>query len=164
MSPPLLAVKGLTKRYGSLLVTDDVYLDIATGEAHALIGPNGAGKTTLIHQLAGTLGSNSGSIALEGEDITHLPMDARVRKGLARSFQITSILPGYTVLENVALAVQARSGSSLDGLWRIDVEAPTAGKYRYKFLVDGKNWVEDPANLYKQPNIYGGFDSILFIT
>lgn len=112
MTAPLLTVKGLTKRYGSLLVTDDVYLEIMPGEAHALIGPNGAGKTTLIHQLAGTLRPDSGSIALGGEEFTALPMDARVRKGLARSFQITSILPGYTVLENVALAVQARSGSS----------------------------------------------------
>ena len=123
MTAPLLAVKGLTKRYGSLLVTDDVHLEIAAGEAHALIGPNGAGKTTFIHQLAGTLQSNSGSILLEGEDITHLPMDVRVRKGLARSFQITSILPGYTVLENVALAVQARAGSSFRFFRAVATEA-----------------------------------------
>ncbi len=112
MSPPLLAVDGLYKRFGSLIVSDNVTLDVRSGEAHALIGPNGAGKTTLIHQLAGSLGSDAGRILLEGEDITHLPVDKRVRKGLARSFQITSILPGFTVLENVALAVQARSGSS----------------------------------------------------
>jgi branched-chain amino acid transport system ATP-binding protein len=124
MTAPLLAVKGLTKRYGSLLVTDDVYLEIVPGEAHALIGPNGAGKTTLIHQLAGTLPPNSGSISLAGEEVTHLPMDARVRKGLARSFQITSILPGYTVLENVALAVQARAGSSFRFFGAVAKEAP----------------------------------------
>lgn len=124
MTAPLLAVKGLTKRYGSLLVTDDVYLEIMPGEAHALIGPNGAGKTTLIHQLAGTLQPDSGSITLGGGEITALPMDARVRKGLARSFQITSILPGYTVLENVALAVQARSGSSFRFFRPVATEKP----------------------------------------
>ena len=117
MSPPLLAVKGLTKRYGSLLVTDDVYLDIATGEAHALIGPNGAGKTTLIHQLSGLVRSNGGRILLDGQDITPLDLPSRVKRGIARSFQITSVLPGFTVLDNVATAVQARSGSSFR-FWR----------------------------------------------
>ena len=109
---PLLSVRALRKSYGALRVTDDVSLDVAAGELHAVIGPNGAGKTTLIHQLSGSLRSDSGTVHLAGEDITALPMVARVRRGLARSFQITSILDGFSVLENVALAVQARSGSS----------------------------------------------------
>ncbi|KTS30589.1 branched-chain amino acid ABC transporter substrate-binding protein [Methylobacterium indicum] len=109
---PLLAVRNLRKSYGALKVTDDVSLDVAPGELHAIIGPNGAGKTTLIHQLSGSLPSDAGSVHLAGEDVTALPMVARVRRGLARSFQITSILDGFSVLENVALAVQARSGSS----------------------------------------------------
>ena len=112
MRDALLAIEGLSKRYGALAVSDDVTLDIARGETHALIGPNGAGKTTLIHQLSGLLPSDRGRVLLDGEDISQIDMARRVKKGLARSFQITSILAGYTVLENVALAVQARSGSS----------------------------------------------------
>ncbi|MFH6781969.1 MULTISPECIES: ABC transporter ATP-binding protein [Methylobacterium] len=112
MTTPLLSVRNLRKSYGALRVTDDVSLDVASGELHAVIGPNGAGKTTLIHQLSGSLASDSGTVHLAGEDVTALPMVARVRRGLARSFQITSILDGFSVLENVALAVQAGSGSS----------------------------------------------------
>ena len=112
MADVLLAIQGVAKSFGSLVVSDDITLDVRRGELHALIGPNGAGKTTLIHQLAGTLASDRGRVILDGEDVTHLDIAGRVRKGLARSFQITSILPGYTVLENVALAAQARAGSS----------------------------------------------------
>ncbi|WP_342358551.1 ABC transporter ATP-binding protein [Terrarubrum flagellatum] len=112
MAEPLLRVDNLCKRYGALTVSDGVSLDVAPGELHALIGPNGAGKTTLIHQLSGWLRSDSGRVSLAGEDVTRLPMSERVKRGLARSFQITSILPGFSVLENVALAVQAREGSS----------------------------------------------------
>ena len=96
---PLLNVKGLTKAYGALTVTDQVDLQVLAGECHAIIGPNGAGKTTLVHQLAGSLTSDAGSIFFDDIDVT-------------RSFQITTLLPGFSVLENVALAVQARSGSS----------------------------------------------------
>ena len=78
------------------------------GELHAIIGPNGAGKTTLIHQISGTLRSDSGTILFAGKDVTAPAMPQRVGRGLARSFQITSILPGFSALENVALAVQAR--------------------------------------------------------
>ncbi|MGI6247672.1 MAG: ABC transporter ATP-binding protein [Pseudochelatococcus sp.] len=109
---PLLSVRNLSKRYGALIVTDDVSLDIPEKELHVVIGPNGAGKTTLIHQLSGRLPSNGGRVVFAGEDITHLSMQQRVRRGLARSFQITTLLDGFTVLENVAMAVQARSGSS----------------------------------------------------
>lgn len=112
MAEPLLELRHLRKSYGALVVTDDVSLSVQPGELHAIIGPNGAGKTTLIHQISGTLASNSGSILFGGEDVTHLSMPQRVGRGLARSFQITSILPGFSALENVALAVQARSGSS----------------------------------------------------
>jgi branched-chain amino acid transport system ATP-binding protein len=112
MAEPLLELRNLRKNYGALVVTDDVSLSVLPGELHAIIGPNGAGKTTLIHQISGMLPSNSGQILFAGEDITHLSMPQRVDRGLARSFQITSILPGFSALENVALAVQARSGSS----------------------------------------------------
>ena len=107
-----LTVRNLNKSFGALKVTDDVSLDVAPGELHAIIGPNGAGKTTLISQLSGQLASDSGTVGLGGRDITRMPMPGRVRLGLARSFQITSVLPGFTALENVALAVQARKGSS----------------------------------------------------
>jgi branched-chain amino acid transport system ATP-binding protein len=112
MADPLLSVAGLRKAYGALAVTDGVTLAIAQGELHAIIGPNGAGKTSLIHQLSGMLEPDAGRITFAGHDVTRLPMAKRVRLGLARSFQITSILAGFTVLENVALAIQARSGSS----------------------------------------------------
>jgi branched-chain amino acid transport system ATP-binding protein len=107
-----LTVRNLSKNFGALKVTDDVSLDVAPGEIHAIIGPNGAGKTTLIAQLSGQLKADSGTVALDGKDISGLSMPERVKRGLARSFQITSILPGFTALENVAVAVQARSGSS----------------------------------------------------
>jgi branched-chain amino acid transport system ATP-binding protein len=109
----LLALHGLRKSFGGLLVTDDVTLDVRQGEIHALIGPNGAGKTTLIHQVSGTLAPDAGRIRFLGEDITTLSMPARARRGLARSFQITSVVPSFSALENAALAVQARRGSSL---------------------------------------------------
>jgi branched-chain amino acid transport system ATP-binding protein len=112
MAEPLLELRNLRKNYGALVVTDDVSLAVQPGELHAIIGPNGAGKTTLIHQISGMLPSNSGQILFAGEDVTNLSMPQRVHRGLARSFQITSILPGFSTLENVALAVQARSGSS----------------------------------------------------
>lgn len=112
MVEPVLELRRLRKTYGALVVTDDVSLTVRPGELHAVIGPNGAGKTTLIHQISGLLGAASGQILFDGEDITRLPMHRRVQRGLARSFQITSILPGFSALENVALAVQARSGSS----------------------------------------------------
>jgi branched-chain amino acid transport system ATP-binding protein len=113
MADALLSLDRLTKSFGALRVTDAVTLDIARGELHALIGPNGAGKTSLIHQLSGSLAADSGRIVFDGEEVTALPMHARARRGLARTFQITSILPRFTALENVALAAQSRSGSSL---------------------------------------------------
>ncbi|MEN3793713.1 ABC transporter ATP-binding protein [Fulvimarina sp. MAC3] len=120
---PLLRIESLRKSFGALCVTDDVSMSVPKGELHAVIGPNGAGKTTLIHQLSGQLKSDSGRIFLDGADITTRSMADRVRLGLARSFQITSILEGFSVLENVALAVQARSGSSFRFFARAASEA-----------------------------------------
>jgi branched-chain amino acid transport system ATP-binding protein len=108
----VLLIENLRKRFGGLVVTDGVTLEIRPGELHAVIGPNGAGKTTLIHQVSGTLTPDDGRILLNGTDIMPLPPDERAKLGLARSFQITSVLPRFSALENVALAVQARSGSS----------------------------------------------------
>jgi branched-chain amino acid transport system ATP-binding protein len=112
MSTPVLRLDRLSKSFGALRATDGVDLDILPGETHAIIGPNGAGKTTLIHQISGVLASDSGRILFDGRDITHMAMPARAHLGLARSFQITHVLPRFSALENVALAVQARSGSS----------------------------------------------------
>jgi branched-chain amino acid transport system ATP-binding protein len=112
VAEPVLRLEGLRKSFGGLTVTDDVTLDVMPGELHAVIGPNGAGKTTLINQISGLLNPSAGRILFAGRDITELSVNARARLGLARSFQITSILPGFSVRENVALAVQARAGSS----------------------------------------------------
>jgi branched-chain amino acid transport system ATP-binding protein len=112
MSAPILAVCGLVKRFGGLLATDAVSLDVRPGEIHALIGPNGAGKTTLIAQLVGELRHDAGAIELEGKEIGTLPTARRIGLGLARTFQITSLLPEYTVLDNVAIAVQIGQGHS----------------------------------------------------
>jgi branched-chain amino acid transport system ATP-binding protein len=112
MSTAPLQLKNLRKNYGALAVTDDVSLNIEAGELHAIIGPNGAGKTTLIHQISGLAQSDSGRIIFHGQDVTALPMAERARLGLVRSFQITSILPRFSALENVAIAAQAQHGSS----------------------------------------------------
>ena len=112
MTEPLLSVQDLSKSYGALKVTQDVSLDVHEGQLHAIIGPNGAGKTTLISQLSGQLRPDSGRVVYAGQDITRLDMAGRVRLGLARSFQLTTLLPSFSVLDNVALAVQARNGSS----------------------------------------------------
>jgi branched-chain amino acid transport system ATP-binding protein len=112
MTEPLLQIEGLTKRFGGVVASDDVTLSIPQGELHAIIGPNGAGKTTLIGQLTGELSSQSGRIRFGGEDITELPTWQRSLRGLARSFQITSLFLDFTALDNVALAVQAHAGHS----------------------------------------------------
>ena len=104
MNQALLRTAAITKRYGALLVTDQVSLDIRPGELHAIIGPNGAGKTTLINQLSGELASDSGQIQFDGRDVTALGIHARARIGLVRSYQITSVFDEFTVRENAALA------------------------------------------------------------
>ncbi|MBI1245518.1 MAG: ATP-binding cassette domain-containing protein [Alphaproteobacteria bacterium] len=112
MKAPLLRIDGLVKRFGGLTATDCLSLDVAEGEVHALIGPNGAGKTTVINQLTGELHPDGGRILLDGTDIVGLPVHARVRMGLARTFQIVQLMGSYTALEHVALAVQANAGHS----------------------------------------------------
>jgi branched-chain amino acid transport system ATP-binding protein len=113
----MLQVENLAKRFEGIVATDDLTLTVAAGELHALIGPNGAGKTTLIAQLSGQLRADSGRIHFDGKDITTLPMDRRSRLGLARTFQITSLFLDLSVLDNVALAVQAHAGHSFR-FWR----------------------------------------------
>jgi branched-chain amino acid transport system ATP-binding protein len=100
----LLQTEAITKRYGALLVTDQVSLDVREGELHAIIGPNGAGKTTLINQLSGELQSDSGRVRFGGEDMSGLGINERARRGLVRSYQITSVFDEFTVRENAALA------------------------------------------------------------
>ncbi len=117
MSEHLLEIEGLYKAFGALVATDNVTLNIRSGETHALIGPNGAGKTTLVGQLTGELAPDAGRIRFAGRDITALPTADRARLGLARSFQITSIFPTFTSEENVALAVQATEPHSFR-FWR----------------------------------------------
>lgn len=117
MSASLLEATDLTKRFGGLVATDRVSIEVRMGEVHALIGPNGAGKTTLLAQLAGELAPDGGTIRFEGQDITVLPPHARTMRGLARSFQTTSVLRAFSALDNVALAVQARAGHSFR-FWR----------------------------------------------
>jgi branched-chain amino acid transport system ATP-binding protein len=112
VAEPLLRVQNLVRRFGGITATDDLSLDIAKGELHAIIRPNGAGKTTLITQLTGQLQPNSGTIHFGGQDITRLPAYRRSALGLARSFQITSLLKDFTAADNVALAAQAHDGHS----------------------------------------------------
>jgi branched-chain amino acid transport system ATP-binding protein len=114
---PLLRVENLVRRFGGIVATDNLSLDVARGELHAIIGPNGAGKTTLISQLTGQLLPNSGTIRFANRDITSLPAYRRSALGLARSFQITSLLPDFTASDNVALAAQAHDGHSFH-FWR----------------------------------------------
>ena len=109
----LLHLDQLVKRYGGLVATDHLSLSVKQGEIHAIIGPNGAGKTTLIHQISGAIAPNAGRILFNGQDITRVAMHERVKLGLARSYQITNIFHAYSVLDNIALAVQARRGSSM---------------------------------------------------
>jgi len=112
MAEPVLDIRGLSKSFGALKATDDVSLDLRVGEIHALIGPNGAGKTTLIQQISGALRPSGGSIRFLGQDVTALGVAKRARRGLARTFQISSLTSEFSALRNVMLAVQARQGSS----------------------------------------------------
>src|ERR1051325_9708263 len=117
MAEPLLAIEGLTRRFGGIIASDGVSLAVPEGELHAIIGPNGAGKTTLIGQLTGEVEPEAGRIRFAGVDITALPAYRRSLIGLARSFQITSLFLDFTALDNVAFAVQAHAGQSFR-FWR----------------------------------------------
>ncbi|MEM8755643.1 MAG: ABC transporter ATP-binding protein [Pseudomonadota bacterium] len=110
MAEPILAVEGLVKSFGALRATDHVALDLVPGEIHALIGPNGAGKSTLIKQIVGEMAQDEGAIRLKGREVSALTAAERARAGLARSFQVSSLAPEYTVLQNVMLAVQGARG------------------------------------------------------
>jgi len=112
MTEALLETRKISKTFGALVATDGVDFQVREGETHAVIGPNGAGKTTFIKQVSGELQPDAGSIHFAGEDITQLPAPKRSRRGLARSFQITSIYREFSTLDNVALAVQAHAGHS----------------------------------------------------
>ena len=113
----VLYTEGLTKHYGALLVTDSVSLDIHQGEIHAIIGPNGAGKTTLINQLSGELVSDAGRVWFDGADVTDMTVYERARRGLLRSYQITSIFEDFSVLENVTLSALAARKHAF-GFWK----------------------------------------------
>ena len=112
MTETVLKVDNLVKKFGGLIATDHVSLDVEQNEIHAIIGPNGAGKTTLILQFSGLIEPDSGAMLFNDVEITQLSAPSRCHAGLVRSFQITSILKNFTVLDNVALAVQARQGHS----------------------------------------------------
>src|SRR5712675_449354 len=117
VADPLLQIRDLTKRFGGVLASAGISLDVPAGELHAIIGPNGAGKSTLIGQLTGEITPDSGRLRFADRDITALPVHQRSALGLARSFQITSLFLDFSSLDNVALAVQAHAGHSFR-FWR----------------------------------------------
>jgi branched-chain amino acid transport system ATP-binding protein len=108
----VLSVAGLCKSFGGLVATDDVSLDLRPGEIHALIGPNGAGKSTLIGQIAGWIAPDAGTIHLMGHDVTALPVAARARLGLGRSFQVSSLAMPLSARRNAMLAAMAPRANS----------------------------------------------------
>jgi branched-chain amino acid transport system ATP-binding protein len=112
-SHPALELRGLEKKFGSLVVTRDVSLSLHPGARHALIGPNGAGKSTLVNIVTGALKPNQGHILIDGRDVTSLSPEKRVKLGLARTFQINSLFLKLTVAENIGQALSAHRG--LDG-------------------------------------------------
>jgi branched-chain amino acid transport system ATP-binding protein len=120
LTDALLKVRGITKSFGAFRAVDSVDLDIAEGEIHALIGPNGAGKTTCFNLLTGSLPLTAGEIRLAGEVISGLPMDVIARRGIVRSYQISSIFPDFTVLANVRLALQQKRRTNFD-FWRSEL-------------------------------------------
>lgn len=117
MTETLLHVRGLTRTFGAVRASDALDLEVRSGELHAIIGPNGAGKSTLIGQLSGEIRPDSGSIRFDGRELGQMPVYRRAQLGIARSFQVTSVFPGFTALENVTLAVQAHAGHSFR-FWR----------------------------------------------
>ena len=107
MPESILELEGLSKRFGAVVASDEVTLDLVPGEIHALIGPNGAGKSTVIKQIAGEVRQDKGSIRFAGRDIGRLDVVARAQLGLARTFQVSSVAPEFSTLQNVMLAVQS---------------------------------------------------------
>jgi branched-chain amino acid transport system ATP-binding protein len=121
---PALELRGLSKRYGALAVTRDVSLALPIGARHALIGPNGAGKSTLVNLITGVVPPGAGTVLIAGTDISRLAPEQRVKRGLARTFQINSLFMPLTVAENIGLALAAREG--LDGRLGAPLAARTA--------------------------------------
>ena len=116
MTAPILTTRGVCKRLGGLLVSDDISIDVMPGELHAIIGPNGAGKTTLLNQIGGQLIANSGTITFDGTDITSLPVQDRARLGIGRTFQVPKIFPSFTAMDNPAIGVLGRRHHTF-GMW-----------------------------------------------
>ena len=114
----LLQVEGASKRFGSLVAIDEVSLTIEPGELRAIIGPNGAGKTTFFNLVSGLFAPTAGSIRFEGRDVTALAPDERVRRGMARTFQITEVFPELSVADNIRVAVEIAAGYRLPALAR----------------------------------------------
>jgi len=146
-SRTVLDAHGLIKNFGGLAATDNLSLSVEAGEIHAVIGPNGAGKTTLVNLLSGMLKPDAGKILFQDRDITRMSAPARVKHGLARSYQITSIFRDFTVLENVMLPVQARQGHSFR-FWR-----PVA---RDKSLIDPARTLLERVGLGDRVDIRAG--------
>lgn len=123
MAETLLRTRGLTKSFGAIQACNNLSVEVAAGEIHALIGPNGAGKTTLLNQLSGDLMPDAGQIFFADREITRLPLYKRAHLGIARSYQITSVFPQLTVQENLLLAIQAHCGHSFR-FWRRALSDP----------------------------------------
>jgi len=123
MSAPALEARGLLRRFGALIATDNVSFAIQPGARQALIGPNGAGKTTLINLLTGVIKPSEGVVMLEGKNVTALSASQRVRRGLTRTFQINQLFPDLTPAESLGLAISERNGSGAD-FWRVAGSKP----------------------------------------
>jgi branched-chain amino acid transport system ATP-binding protein len=117
MSGPALEARGLVRRFGGLVATDNVSFAVPEGARQALIGPNGAGKTTLINLLTGVIKPTEGAVLLEGRDVTAMSPHQRVRLGLARTFQINQLFPDLSPVESLGLAISEREGRGFD-FWR----------------------------------------------
>ncbi len=126
MSEAILSCREVTKRYGALTVSDAVCLDLRPGEIHALIGPNGAGKSTLVGQISGAIRPDAGRVLLDGQDVTDLPVAARARRGLARTFQVSQLAGGDTVRDNALLGAVGAAGAAFGLRPRRDLAARAA--------------------------------------
>lgn len=143
----ILQVENLSKSFGALKAADGLNLAVNEGELHAIIGPNGAGKTTLVHQLSGQFFPDSGTITFQGRDITKMPETKRPRLGLVRSFQITSIFPQSSVLENVSLAVQMQQGHSFHFFKNAKADRKTSDPaYSHLEQVGLEQYADNPAH------------------
>ena len=140
----VLELLGISKSFGAVIACDEVTLNVRHGEIHALIGPNGAGKSTLINQVVGEMEPDQGDIFLNGQSLAGISVADRVRMGLGRSFQVSSVIPEYTVLQNVMLAVEGGSGRVFSFLKRADKDAEL-GATAHKYLADVN--LEDRAGL-----------------